>query len=201
MNGLLLKDAHCDFKLLLETLAESTLAFGSEFGPVKELRPLLRTHPGFEELAEILLNGMPYRYAREITEGQRENEVIVMLGRGNHKLAQDEPAIVKQLLSKDMVHGSSMAIPIGAVPLIPHTMVQPVGLAKQWALNEEGNRKVKYRITQDLSYSKTNKEVPLLINSRIDMDQDGLQVGPPENHPLHCGSVIGLDAQDHLLAR
>ena len=50
-------------------------------------------------------------------------------------------------------------------------MVQPVGLAKQWTLDEKGNRKVKYLITQDLSYSKTNKEVPLSINSRIDMDQ------------------------------
>ena len=94
-----------------------------------------------------------------------------MLGRGNHKSAQDEPAIVKQLLYKDVVHGFSMVIPIGAVPLIPNAMVQPVGLAKQWTLDEEGNRKIKYRITQDLSYLETNKEAPLSINSRIDMDQ------------------------------
>ena len=79
-----------------------------------------------------------------------------MLGRGNHKLAQDQPAIVKQLLSKDVVNGFSMVIPIGAVSLIPNAMVQPVGLAKQWTLDEEGDRKVKYRITQDLTYSETN---------------------------------------------
>ena len=64
-----------------------------------------------------------------------------------------------------------MVIPIGAVPLIPHAMVQPVGLAKQWTLDEEGNIKIKYRITQDLSYSETNRDVPLSINSRIDTDQ------------------------------
>ena len=48
INGLLLRDAHYDFKLFLEIQAESTLAFGSEFRPVNELRPLLRTYPGFE---------------------------------------------------------------------------------------------------------------------------------------------------------
>ena len=45
------------------------------------------------------------------------------------------------------------------------------GWFKQWTLNEEGNRKIKYRITQDLSYSEMNKDVSLSINSKIDMDQ------------------------------
>ena len=35
----------------------------------------------------------------------------------------------------------------------------------------EGKQQIKYRITQDLSYSETNNDVPLLINSRIDMEQ------------------------------
>jgi hypothetical protein len=111
---------------------------------------------------------MPYRYTREITETERETEVLAMLARGNHKSAQDEPEIVGKLLSKDVVHGFSMVIPIELVPLIPNAMVQPVGLAKQWTLDEEGNRVVKYRITQDLSYSEA-KDVS--INSRIDMEQ------------------------------
>jgi hypothetical protein len=114
---------------------------------------------------------MPYRYSREITEPEREKEVLAMLQRGNHKSAQEEPAIVEQLLSKDVVHGFSMVIPIELVPLIPNAMVQPVGLAKQWTLDEKGNRKIKHRITQDLSYSETSKEEPLSINSCIDMEQ------------------------------
>jgi hypothetical protein len=114
---------------------------------------------------------MPYRYSREITEPEREKEVLAMLQRGNHKSAQEEPAIVEQLLSKDVVHGFSMVIPIELVPLIPNAMVQPVGLAKQWTLDEKGNRKIKHRITQDRSYSETRKEEPLSINSRIDMEQ------------------------------
>ena len=79
---------------------------------------------------------------------------------------------MEQLLSKDEVHGFSMVIPIELVPLILNAMmVQPVGLVKQRAPDENGNRKIKYRITQDLSFSETIKDVPLSITSRIDMEQ------------------------------
>ena len=81
---------------------------------------------------------MPYRYSREITE--QEQEVLAMLVRGNHKSTKEEPEIVEKLLTKDVVHGFfSMVIPIELVPLIPNAMVQPVGLAKQWTLDDQAN--------------------------------------------------------------
>jgi hypothetical protein len=168
-NASLLRDVDYDFQRFFETQAGTTVDFGSEFRPLEQLSPLLRQHPGFAEFAEVIVTGMPYRYSKEITEEEREKEVIAMLARGNHKSAQEEPEIVGKLLSKDVVHGFSMILPIGVVPLIPDAMVQPVGLAKQWTLDDQANRIVKYRITQDLSYSETEKEMS--INSRIDMDQ------------------------------
>jgi hypothetical protein len=168
-NASLLREVDYDFQKFFETQAGTTVDFGSEFRPLEQLSPLLRQHPGFAEFAEVIVTGMPYRYAREITEEEREQEVIAMLARGNHKSAQEEPEIVGKLLSKDVVHGFSMILPIGVVPLIPDAMVQPVGLAKQWTLDDQANRVVKYRITQDLSYSETGDDMS--INSRIDMDQ------------------------------
>jgi hypothetical protein len=170
-NASLLRGVDYDFQQFLQDQKGSTLDFGSEFRSLEQIRPLLSNHPGFDELAEVLVTGMPYRYSREISEEERETEVLAMLVRGNHKSAQDEPAIVEKLLTKDVVHGFSMVIPIELVPLIPNAMVQPVGLAKQWTLDEDGNRIIKYRITQDLSYSETSKDFPMSINSRIDMDQ------------------------------
>jgi hypothetical protein len=170
-NASLLREIDYDFQRFFQDQTDTTLAFGSEFRPVEQLRPLLRQHPGFNELAEMIVTGMPYRHSRKITETEREQEVLALLTRGNHKSAQEEPEIVEQLSSKDVVHGFSMVMPTELVPLIPNAMVQPVGLAKQWTLDEKGNRKVKHRITQDLSYSETSKESPLSINSRIDMDQ------------------------------
>ena len=60
-------------------------------------------------------------------------------------------------------------------------------------LDEKGNRKTKYRITQDLLYSETNKD-----DQYEAVTEDGLQMGPPKNHPLHCGTETGLATQDNL---
>jgi hypothetical protein len=169
-NASLLRGVDYDFQQFLQGQTRLTLDFSSEFRKLEQIRPLLRTHPGFDKLAEVLASGMPYRYSREISEDERETEVLSMLARGNHKSAQDKPAIVEKLLTKDLIHGFSMVIPIKLVPIIPNAMVQPVGLAKQWTLDKDGNRIIKYRITQDLSYS-TSKDLPMSINSRIDMDQ------------------------------
>jgi hypothetical protein len=183
-NASLLGEIDYDFQKFFSTQAGSTLDFGSKFWPVEQLRPLLHQHLGFEDLAEVLITGMPHRCSREIAEEERETEVIAMLVRGNHKSAQDEPEIVEKLLSKNVVHGFSMVIPKALVPLIPHAMVQPaVGLAKQWTLDDQGNRVIKCRITQDLSCSemskkdfnysttRSKKEPQVLINSRMDMEQ------------------------------
>ena len=88
-----------------------------------------------------------------------------------------------------------MVIPIELVPLIPHHMVQPVGLVKQWTLDEKGNRKIKCRITQDLFYSETSKESPLLINSQIDTEQYPEMV---YGYTLHRGTKACLAPKDHL---
>jgi hypothetical protein len=164
-NASLLRGVDYDLQRFLQGQTGSTLDFGSEFRKLDQIRPLLRHHPGFDKLAKVLATGMPYRYDHEISKDERVLEVLAMLARGNHKSPQDEPEIVEKLLTKDVVHGFSMVIPVELVPLIPDAMVQPVELAKQWTLDEDGNRIIKYRITQDLSYSKTSKDFPMLINS------------------------------------
>ena len=128
-NASLLRSFDYDFPDFLQSQAGSSLDFGAEFRPVEQLRPLLGQHPGFNELAEIIASGMPYRYSTNITESERQAEVLAMLARGNHKSAQEEPEIAGQLLAKDVAHGFSMVIPRELVPQIPGAMVQPVGLA------------------------------------------------------------------------
>jgi aspartate carbamoyltransferase regulatory subunit len=174
-NASLLREIDCDFQKFFSTQAGSTLDFGSEFRPIEQLRPLLHQHLG----SEVLIAGM-----LEITGEERESEVLAMLVPGNHKSAQDEPEMAEKRLSKDAVHGLSMVIPKALVPLIPHAMAQPVRLAKQWTLlDDQGNRVIKCRITQDplcsetskkdlnCSTTRSKKEPQMLIDSRTDMEQ------------------------------
>lgn len=92
-----------------------------------------------------------------------------MLKRGNHESANAEPDIVNKLLLKDVHHGFSIPIPPKTVPLIAGALVQPFGLAQQFTLTELGKRVAKYRLTQNLSFSLSQKNCS--VNPRIDMSQ------------------------------
>jgi hypothetical protein len=168
-NADLLRHHECNIARFLDGQRGATLDFGSEFRPAQRLRPLLGGHPNFDELEEVITNGMPYRYVVELEEEQTSKEVSAQIQRGNHKPAQANPEQVGMLLAKDVAHGFAMVVPTDVVPLIPGAMVQPTGLAEQWVLDNNGKRKVKYRITQDLTYAETAKEEPISVNSRIDM--------------------------------
>jgi hypothetical protein len=129
-------------------------------------------HPNFGPLAQIISDGMDYRYSRSITDEERTLERTALLARGNHKSAKDEPEQIERLLKKEVDHGFAIPVPIDVVSRIKNSSVQPLGLAKQFGLSSDGTRKIKYRMTQDLSYShtKTAKGLPVSVNSRIDMD-------------------------------
>jgi hypothetical protein len=112
---------------------------------------------------------MPHRYTVELEEEQRAKEVSTQIKQGNHKSAQANPEQVGMLLAKDVAHGFAMVVPADRVPLIPGAMVQPIGLAEQWVLDNNGKRKVKHRINQDLTHPETEKEELISANSQIDM--------------------------------
>jgi hypothetical protein len=168
-NANLLRAVNYSIPDLLASQRGSTVSFGSEFRPVEQLRGLLSKHPGFAELAQVLTYGMDYRYSEELTDDERLEEMLANLQRGNHKSAQEESDQVAKLLKKDVDHGFAWVIPKHLVPLIPGSMVQSLGLAKQWTLDGTGARVPKYRLTQDLSFTCVKGNRGLSINSRIDM--------------------------------
>ena len=168
-NAALLTSVDCDLRRLVKAHSKSTLGFGSEFRGVGELRPLLSRHPHFPQLVKLLTEGMPYIFTRELSSKEREAEVEGMLARGNHKSAQQEQEIVGKLLAKDVLHGFTIPLPAEFVSRIPGAMVQPLGLVQQWTVDSEGKRQIKYRLTQDLSFSLDHRAEPRSVNSRVDM--------------------------------
>ena len=168
-NAELLRGFGYNLGSLIKAHSSTTLGYGSEFRTVRELRPLLGRHSHFEKLADLLTNGMDYVFTREVSESEREGEVIAMLSRGNHKSAQSEQGQVGSLIAKDVLHGFTIPIPVDTVHKIPGVMVQPLGLVQQWTVSPDGKRVIKYRLTQDLSFSTDKKAAPTSINSRVDM--------------------------------
>ena len=168
-NADVLKNVGYDLSRLIDENEETTLHYGSEFRTVAELEPLLGGHPHFGKLASVLSHGMPYVFTRELDPLTKSAEMQTLIARGNHKSAQESPEQVGLLLGKDVTHGFAIPIPVEIIPLIPNAAVQPLGLVQQWTTNEDGSRVIKYRITQDLSFSSNKTGPTRSINSRVDM--------------------------------
>jgi hypothetical protein len=92
-----------------------------------------------------------------------------MINQANHKSADNKPSVVNKLLLKDVTHGFSLLLPPETITRIQGALVQPLGLAKQWSLNQHGDRIPKYRLAQDLSFSITQNACS--INDQIDMKE------------------------------
>lgn len=158
-----------DLGKLIADHSNSTLGYGSEFRTVEELTPLLGRHPNFPTLANFLTEGMPYVFTRENDRDTQLEELHTLLLRGNHKSAQENIEQVKVLIAKDVHHGFSIPLPVRIIPEITGAAVQPLGLVKQWTVLPDGTRAIKFRMTQDLSFSSNKPELPRSINSRVDM--------------------------------
>jgi hypothetical protein len=87
---------------LLDHFADTTLGYGSEFQPTKQLNKVFRGHPNFGFFRTILKEGMSYFFEQDILEEQRVNKLEANLERGNHKSTTSEPAITKVELLKDV---------------------------------------------------------------------------------------------------
>ena len=168
-NEKILKSVDFEMDRLISKYADTTLGYGSEFRTINQIKPLIGRHPHFGKLEKLLESGMPYIFKSELDGATKLNELQTILSRGNHKSARDVPEVVDKLLAKDVTHGFTIPIPIDIVPSIPGAAVQPLGIAQQWTMTEEGGREVKHRMTQDLSFSSVKDGPPRSINQRVDM--------------------------------
>jgi hypothetical protein len=91
-----------------------------------------------------------------------------MIVRGNHKSAQENKDDVKRLLQKEVHHGFLLPVTPEIVQKLKGAMVQPAGLALQFALLEEGSHVPKRRLTQDSSFALTFPKA--FVKEQLDMD-------------------------------
>lgn len=161
-----------DFEQILPSYQGSTLGFGSEFRPMADLKLLLSQHPHFPFVARILSGGMDYHFreGEELSESERLVELAGQLQRGNHKSVLQDADKVRDLLLKDVKHGFTIPLPLDCAPQIKGAMIQPLGVVKQWSLNERSERVEKFRLTQDLSFSIYDSATRVCsVNGRVDL--------------------------------
>jgi hypothetical protein len=166
-NAGLLEKFNFDIAKLLDHFADTTIGYRSEFRPTKQPQKIFGGHPNFGFFKETLKKGMDYFFDSEISEEQRVLELEANLERGNHKWATSKPEITEKQLLKDVYHGFPFPFPSGMVRKLKGALVQPCGLASQFALKADGSREEKHRLTHDLSYEITGEGIS--VNNQVNM--------------------------------
>jgi len=160
----------CDWNLeaFFELQKDTTIAHGSEFRPIDQLERLVGEHPNFPFLKTMLEQGFQYFVQNELSEEERMEEFDAQFERGNHKSASGEnEAIAQSLLENDVKYGFALPIRAEKLRRIKGVHLQPGGMVEQFGLSSDGSRKRKRRLTHDLSFALTNKNIS--INDRVDM--------------------------------
>jgi len=158
-----------DLEKFFEMNRGTTIDHGSEFRPVAELEEIIGRHPQFGYLKEMFQSGFDYFVLRELTDDERLQELSAQIERGNHKSATQSQDEVTAMLLGDVKRGFILPLRADDVRRLRGSLVQPCGLVRQFGIQSDGTRKLKSRMTHDLSFSLTIPDAS--VNSRIDWDK------------------------------
>ena len=88
-NSNILKSIGYNLGTLIINNPGSTLSYGSELRPIKQLEPLLQYHPLFECFKSNHINGINYPL-NDIDNNTRTTMLANTIERGNHKSALED---------------------------------------------------------------------------------------------------------------
>ena len=164
-NSNLLEQVGYDLGKFIDQHPGSTISYGSELRPIKQLESLLCHHPSYERFKLNHLNGIDYP-VNDLSEEDRTTILERSIERGNHKSALDEeqrPNVTK-LMAEDVELGYAIPMTIESVRKMPGAEVYPVGCQDQLTINDRGEVIPKKRVTHDLSY---NRKEGQSVNQRV----------------------------------
>ena len=87
----------------------------------------------------------------ELSEEDREKDLEEALKFGNHKRASDLPDLLVDLCSDDVVHGYALPLPLHTVKKIKGVRLNPMNIAAQHSIDENGQIIDKDRLTHNCS--------------------------------------------------
>ncbi|OEU16750.1 hypothetical protein FRACYDRAFT_239343 [Fragilariopsis cylindrus CCMP1102] len=101
-NAALFKQYDYDLSKLLPDFQDTTVAFGSEYRPIEDLRIILGKHPNFDFFESTVLSGMDYHFTCELTEDERMAELLAQMARENHSSATSDLNGLNGMTGKDV---------------------------------------------------------------------------------------------------
>ena len=168
-NAKIIQEHNYDFVETMKSQSNTVLTVGTEFRKVETLEKLLKHRNDWNEIKDILSNGVWYPMKNEPDEETRLNDLKALIERGNHKSASSEDALkrITKIYGKEINKAWLIPLPIPFIPKIKEASVIPCGLQKQKTVDRNGKIIDKYRLTHDLSFPGPSGNS---INKNVDDD-------------------------------
>ena len=152
-NTMLAESFNFDMESATQTPENTILSYGSEFRDISTIAFILKHHPDWSTIKDIITRGASYPL-RNLSEADRIKDIKFHLQRGNHQstvLKENKLALFKAFRKEVK---SQWAIPLlpSAIPLIPGASITPLGVAVQWSMNAAGDRILKRRTAHDCTF-------------------------------------------------
>ena len=165
-----LESVNFDIAKAVENEKGSCLSPNTEFRDIAVIGPLFDLHRDGCKLLTITTEGASYPFddSLEYTEELARDDLIAAIHKGNNKSTIGKEEFLKSVYDKEVTRGWALPIPAEAVTIIPGIAVTPVGVAKQFSINEFGEVIRKDRMTHDCSQPSVSG---LSVNLRVDKDK------------------------------
>ena len=111
-----------------------------------------------------MVEGVSYQTA-VVDEQIRKSNLKAAIKRGNHASANLHPDEIHKLMMKDVGHGFVLPLSLEGINNLRGAELAPLGVAKQFSIDENGEQIPKFRATHDQSFAPLQGDS---VNERID---------------------------------
>ena len=150
-NFMILKKYDFDLGKAIAAQGSSPLGYGSEFRPPATLQKIFQSHPLWQRMERLLIEGSKWPLL-ELSEEDRIADLLEALQFGNHKGASERPELLKKLISDDIRFGYGLVVPRRKITRLPNACLAPMNIMNQFTLDASGEIVDKERLTHDQSF-------------------------------------------------
>ena len=170
-NSKILRHYNYDINRAIHARRNTILHPGSEFRPLKELKPLLKFHIDWKKFESITSEGARYSFPSDLSYDKKtkHDDLLAALEKGNNNSARD-PISAKSIeknYTKEVNRAWMIPFQKSSIHKIIGASLIPIGIATQWTMDAFGNKIKKRRTTHDLSRPWKSGQS---VNTMIDKD-------------------------------
>ena len=125
-NAKVLSLYNYDIDAIIRGQHPSQLSYGSEFRSPRDLSHLLKNHPLWPKLQDILDNGATFPLL-PMSEEDRKSDIKFHLARGNHKSSTKNHKIISDIISDEVERGFALPLPISIIDNLTGASMAPLG--------------------------------------------------------------------------